>query len=225
VLSPEAPLKDWIAGLDHQISRSAQFFAGKPVIIDLGLLAPDADGLETLYADIAERGVRIIGVEGADPSWEAVRNWAVPDSFAGGRASGPVEIPDEDSPHGNAETPQTLNRTLLLEQPVRSGQTVLHPDGDVVIIGSVASGAEVTAGGSIHIYGSLRGRAIAGVAGLSESRIFATSMRAELLAIDGFYITAEELDHDIVGAPAQAILENDQVKVHALAPTTSRPAF
>jgi len=225
VLSPEAPLKDWIAGLDHQIARSAQFFAGKPVIIDLGLLTPDEEGLSTLYSDITSRGVRIIGVEGADATWAAIAEWDVPDTFVGGRASGPVEIPDEET-ETPAEPPAAPPaRTLLVQQPVRSGQIVFHPEGDVVIIGSVASGAEITAGGSIHVYGSLRGRAIAGVASLPESRIFATSMRAELLAIDGFYVTAEEIGAEIIGHPAQALLDGDQVKVAPLQQPAGRPAF
>ncbi|GBQ63926.1 septum formation inhibitor [Ameyamaea chiangmaiensis NBRC 103196] len=226
VLSPEAPLDGWIAGLDAQIARSAQFFAGKPVILDLGLLGPDETGLASLLADIRERGVRVIGVEGADPAWTALRDWDMPTGFAGGRASGPVEIPDEaDAPTPPPEVSGAAAReSLLIEEPVRSGQSVLYPEGDVIVIGSVASGAEITAGGSIHVYGALRGRAIAGVGGHASSRIFAMAMHAELLAIDGFYMTADEMDATVTGAPAQALLEQERIVVRPVVTSIARTA-
>lgn len=102
---------------------------------------------------------------------------------------------------------------MLVEQNVRSGQSVMHLEGDLVILGSVASGAEIIAGGSIHVYGALRGRAIAGVGGQMNARIFATRMKAELLAVDGFYMTAEEMDAAVIDHPAQAFLKEDRVTV------------
>ena len=87
-------------------------------------------------------------------------------------------------------------RTLALSSTrhVRSGQSVFFADGDVTVVGSVGSGAEVVAGGSIHVYGTLRGRAMAGTSGNSRARIFCRRIEAELLAIDGFYRTADQLD-------------------------------
>jgi len=70
---------------------------------------------------------------------------------------------------------------------VRSGQSVIFPEGDVTVLGSVGSGAEIVAGGSIHIYGTLRGRAMAGVNGNPAARIYCQKIEAELLAIDGYY--------------------------------------
>ena len=80
----------------------------------------------------------------------------------------------------------------MIEQPVRSGQSVVFEKGDVTIVGSVASGAEVMAGGSIHVYGTLRGRAVAGSRGNRRARIFCRRLEAELLAIDGLYRTADD---------------------------------
>jgi septum site-determining protein MinC len=77
---------------------------------------------------------------------------------------------------------------------VRSGQSIFFPEGDVTIVGSVASGAEVVAGGSIHVYGTLRGRAMAGTAGNASARIFCSKLEAELIAIDGYYKTAEDME-------------------------------
>src|SRR5690606_36432069 len=81
----------------------------------------------------------------------------------------------------------------VVTQPVRSGQSLIFPEGDVTIVGSVASGAEVVAGGSIHVYGTLRGRAMAGTMGNATARIFCRKLEAELVAIDGFYKTAEDM--------------------------------
>jgi septum site-determining protein MinC len=103
-----------------------------------------------------------------------------------------------------------------VDSPVRSGQTVSFPHGDVTIIGSVASGAEVIAAGSIHIYGALRGRAIAGSTGSAKARIFCGKLEAEFLAIDGLYRTADDLEAQIRGKPVQAWLDGDQMKITAL---------
>ncbi|MBS0989054.1 septum site-determining protein MinC [Acetobacter okinawensis] len=201
-LTPEAPLTDWLAALDHQIQRAAGFFAGKPVILDLSLMQPSTPDLPYLLPALQERGIRVLGIEGGDKTWPAVANWEWPESPMGGRASGPVTIPENDM------TP-TLPPTLVVEESVRSGQHIIWPDGDVVILGAVSSGAEVTAGGSVHIYGALRGRAIAGIGGNADARIFTRSLAAELVAIDGFYATAEEMDAKCTDKPTQVLLTGE----------------
>lgn len=209
-------LADWLAGLDAQIARSSTFFAGKPVILDLSLLNAQTEGLAELYPALRARGIRIIGIEGGDTSWPACAQWDWPAGFMGGRASGAVDIPEDSAP-----TPPEAPRgsSMIIEQPIRSGQVIMNPDGDIIIVGSVGSGAEVTAGGSIHVYGALRGRAIAGMNGQPDARIFAQSMQAELLAIDGYYITAEEIDPRYVQKPAQIVLSNDTLVVQPLVPS------
>lgn len=218
VLSPEAELDDWLRGLDAQIARSPSFFVGKPIILDLGLLAGDAEGLADLYPALLERGVRVIGIEGGDPDWPAVAGWDWPVGFDGGRAAGTVELPEDNAGHAAPmpPAPSMPAAALIVEGPVRSGQSVQNPDGDVVVIGSVASGAEISAGGSVHVYGTLRGRAIAGMGGQTGARIFAAVMKAELLAIDGYYMIAEEIDPTLLDRSAQAMLEDDMLVVRTL---------
>jgi septum site-determining protein MinC len=114
-------------------------------------------------------------------------------------------------PGGAASEPASL----VLEEPVRSGQSVIFPYGDVTVLGQVASGAEVVAGGSIHIYGALRGRALAGSTGNRRARIFCRRNEAELLAIDGYYRTTEEIDAKLRNRPIQAWLDGDVLKVAA----------
>jgi septum site-determining protein MinC len=96
---------------------------------------------------------------------------------------------------------------LVIDSSVRSGQTIEFPDGDVTVIGSVGSGAEIVAGGSIHVYGTLRGRAIAGTSGDPTARIFCQDLDAELLSIDGRYRVAENFDPKLRGRPVQARLD------------------
>ena len=105
--------------------------------------------------------------------------------------------------------------SLLLDSPVRSGQSIFS-EGDVTVLGSVASGAEIVAGGSIHVYGALRGRAMAGSSGNATARIFCQKIEAELLAINGYYQTAEEIDGALRNRPAQAWLEGTSIKITPL---------
>lgn len=106
--------------------------------------------------------------------------------------------------------------TLMIKAPIRSGQAIVHPHGDVIVLGSVASGSEIIAAGSIHVYGTLRGRASAGALGDKDARIFCRRNEAELLAIDGWYVTAEEMEGVSRGKPVQAFLEGEGLRVAPL---------
>ena len=85
-----------------------------------------------------------------------------------------------------------------------------------VVMGSISSGAEVVAGGSIHVYGAIRGRAMAGANGNASARIFCSKVEAELLAIDGYYCTAEDMDRSLLGRPAHAWLDGEALMMAAL---------
>jgi septum site-determining protein MinC len=89
-------------------------------------------------------------------------------------------------------------------------------EGDVTVLGSVGSGAEIVAGGSIHVYGTLRGRAMAGINGNSAARIYCQKIEAELLAIDGYYQTAEDIGETLRRRPAQAWLDGDVMRITPL---------
>lgn len=105
--------------------------------------------------------------------------------------------------------PSADQASIVITEPVRSGQSVIHPSGDVTIVGSVSSGAEVIAGGSIHVYGALRGRALAGVSGNEGARIFCSKLDAELVSINGLYQIADDFGQDVLNASAQIRFENE----------------
>ena len=229
VLTPDAPLDAWITQLDEQIARSPKVFEGRPVLLDVSLLAGLEAQLVGLVADLATRGVRVIGIDGSMP--HALGPWVaqLPAIMSGGRNAQITggEIADREPRGGGAmiqaepaRAPPAEPASLVIDSPIRSGQSVTHPAGDVTIIGSVASGSEVIAGGSIHVYGALRGRAIAGLLGPGPNgvrpRIFCSRLEAELLAIDGVYKTADEIGTKLQGRPVQAWLDGDELKVAAL---------
>ncbi len=209
VLAPEPPVADWLAELDSLIKRSSGFFASRPVVLDLAGVALSTAGIAHLIGELEARGVRIMGLEGVDA---ALVGPDLPPLLKGGRAGGDVEA---DRPARDQGEPQR-RASLLIEDPVRSGQTVYFPDGDVIVLGAVSSGAEVVAGGSIHVYGALRGRAMAGANGDTRARIFCRKIEAELLAIAGFYRTADELEADLHGRAVQAWLDGDTMLIAAL---------
>lgn len=216
VLAPEPPLADWLAELDRQIERSEGFFVGRPVVIDLAAVALPKSELAALIGELQARDIRIMGIENADPAGLGA---GLPPLLKGGRpASGLFDAPD---PSGPAKpVAEVAARSgppcLMIETPVRSGQSVVFPGGDVTVVGSVASGAEVIAGGSIHIYGALRGRAMAGSTGNARARIFCRRIEAELVAIDGLYRTAEDIDETLRRRPVQAWLEGDVMHITPL---------
>jgi septum site-determining protein MinC len=238
VLAPEPPVANWLAELDTWLERSPGFFFGRPVVLDLAVLQPGSrQGLEELLQNLAERNIKVMGIEDAEPSW---LDFAMPPLLLSGRQKSvtpgdhppaAVEAPapapfsdstpdaaasnasspanDASSAPAVAATPQQPN-SLLLESPIRSGQCIVHPEGDVIVVGSVASGAEVIAGGSIHIYGTLRGRAIAGSRD-PRARIFCRKFEAELLSIDGLYMVADDIPARLRGQPIRVWLEGDSM--------------
>ncbi len=208
VLRPEAPVEAWLETLAEQMARSPAFFAGRPVIMDLSALAGLEDSFEALVERLEKRDIRIIGVEGAAPGWTDSEVWGRPPIATNGRSDRFVEVLDE-TPDAPPAPPEPTS--LVLAGPIRSGQTVLFDKGDVTVVGSVASGAEIIAGGSIHVYGALRGRALAGFSGRPGAHIFCRRMEAELVAIDGVYKLADDMPDALRGKPVHATLDGDSV--------------
>ncbi len=212
VLAPEAPVAEWLRALDTEMQRTASYFEGRPVVVDLSALPREQPDVAGLIQALQERRIRIIGTEGAHPSWQGIDEWGRPPMTMTGRPARSVDVAEGALEQARTEQEPT---SLLIDAPVRSGQSVVFERGDVIVLGSVASGAEIIAGGSIHVYGALRGRAIAGLTGQPQARIFCRKLEAELIAIDGVYRTAEDME-ELRGKPAQAWLEGDSLSVAVL---------
>jgi len=220
-LTPVPPVAEWLGELDKWIAKSPGFFVGKAVVLDLAGVKLSEQAIGHLVAQLADRGIRIMGLEGVDPE---IIGPQLPPVLLGGRPGSeerppePAPVPEPQQAPSAAPLPPRRQEpaSLLIDSPIRSGQSVIFPDGDVTVMGSVASGAEVVAGGSIHIYGTLRGRAMAGSMGDGRARIFCRKNEAELMAIDGYYRTAEDTEAELRGRPVQAWLEDKGLAIKVL---------
>jgi len=231
VLEPTEPMTDWLATLDGWLARSPTFFASKPVILEMSGLEPSLKDYRDLLSNLARRHIRVMAVENAAPTLVGPH---LPPVVSGGRAvNAPTLREDEPEPAAPAPKPQAAAEaappppieaprvaerrdSLVIDANVRSGQSIMHPEGDVTIVGRVASGAEIVAGGSVHVYGALQGRVIAGISGAANARIFCKEARAELLCIGGVYATAEDLSPEVEGRSLEVRLEGEELKLRVL---------
>jgi septum site-determining protein MinC len=205
--APVVPIAGWLEEIDAMLARSPGFFVGKPVVLDLSAVDLSQSAISHLVASLEQRDIRVLGIEGVDASQVTT---SMPPLLTGGRHC----VLTQNEPKKPEAKPKSTS--LLVESPVRSGQSVVFTEGDVTVLGSVGSGAEIVAGGSIHIYGTLRGRAMAGVNGNAAARIYCHRIEAELLAIDGYYQTAEEISAALRDRPAQAWLQGDIMRITPL---------
>ena len=214
VLTPTAPITEWLTALDKRSGTSPAFFVGRPIILDLAAVALNESQIGELIKELAERGIRVMALEGPEPDQLGS---SLPPVLKRGRPSASEALAPPPPGKGAARPSRRQEpSSLLIETPIRSGQSVIFPNGDITVLGSVASGAEVVAGGSIHIYGALRGRALAGSMGNARARIFCSKNEAELVSIDGYYRTAEEMDASLRSRPTQCWLENRVLAIAAL---------
>ena len=204
---PVVPIAGWLEEIDATLVRSPGFFVGKPVVLDLSAVDLSQSAIAHLVTSLEQRDIRVLGIEGVDATHLTM---SMPPLLTGGRH---CVLTQNEPKKLEAKSKPT---SLLLENPVRSGQSIVFIEGDVTVLGSVGSGAEIVAGGSIHIYGTLRGRAMAGVNGNAAARIYCQKIEAELLAIDGYYQTAEDISATLRNRPAQAWLAGDIMRITPL---------
>jgi septum site-determining protein MinC len=204
VVRPEIPINGWLAEVDAWLYGAPTFFSRKPVVVDIAALSITQVTFGMLVEELRKRDIRVLAVEGADPSWV---DDGVPRLNSDPRQTALDEPPIQPLP------PALSAASLLIETPVRSGQSIVHSEGDVTIVGSVASGAEVIAAGSVHVYGTVRGRILAGAYGNRSARIFCRRLEAELMAIDGHYSLADEIESHLRKAPICAWLERDALRI------------
>ena len=226
VLEPKLPLTDWYEALDGWLSRSPNFFGGKPVILQLAGLEIPLKDYRDLLSNLSRRHIRVMAVEN---SHRTLVGPHLPPIVSGGRVVSAETLFDESKPAEPAATTEEPAVTAPAVAPappramplyhdgnLRSGQQIVHLEGDVIVLGRVASGAEIVAGGAVHIYGALQGRVFAGVAGGADARIFCREAHAELLCIGGAYVTAEDMDPRLDGQPVEASLDGDRIKIRSI---------
>ncbi|HWK45425.1 MAG TPA: septum site-determining protein MinC [Stellaceae bacterium] len=210
--------------LAEQIARSPGFFANAPVVLDLKDASgcATADAFHGLRRLLKRQHLIAVGIQNANATQvRAAMNAdlaAFPAAGAGRRADAETAaLPERTVPARPAppplQPPSSPNRTKIVTQPVRSGTQIYARGGDLVVLAAVSPGAEVIADGHVHIYGALRGRAIAGATGDTEARIFVGRLEAELVCVAGHYLVSEAIEPSFLKQPVQVSLIDDRLTI------------
>ena len=232
------------AEMADRVKRAPKLFARAAVIVDFGGLpgTPDAATARALLDGLREAGVLPVALAwGSSDNEKLSVELGLPllakfraqyESTAGAAATAaPVgaasaasssqKIAAEAAPtRAEAKAPAKSAPAgqpgLIQATPVRSGQQVYADNRDLTVLTTVGAGAEVIADGSVHIYGALRGRALAGAQGNEKARIFCRAFHAELVAIAGNYKVLEDIPRELHGKAVQVWLENEELKIAVL---------
>jgi septum site-determining protein MinC len=207
--------------LATQVERSPRFFQNAPVVLDLKGAEGFADPAEFAEAReiLGEHTLALVGVQNAEPAQLAAAAAAGLASFAPSATTPARPRPAASAapaaePPAAAPLPEPPRATArLITTPVRSGTQIYARGGDLIVTSAVSPGAELVADGNIHVYGPLRGRALAGASGDAGARIFCSRLEAELVSIAGRYLVSEQLPAEQHGFSVQIALLNDQLTI------------
>ena len=221
--------------LKQRIQMAPGFFNHTPFVIDLHKLSDESHTLDfaALKQLLLSLSIIPVGVKGADKSLhptleraglavlaeashkKTVETKAVEADLESEPETKPESQP-EPGPEPEKKETATRQATKIIKRTIRSGQQIYAPGGDLIIIGSVGAGAEILADGNIHVYGALRGRALAGVRGDQSANIFCNSLQAELYSIAGIYLLSDDLPEDKIGASVQIYLEDEKLQIESI---------
>lgn len=206
--------------VDEQLARAPGFFARMPVLLSLPAGLPD---LKRVAEILRAADLSVVGVlDASDATAQAAREAGLglmssPGRHAKAPESSPEQSQSQTQPPSRPvdEEPAVGHKTptRLVTKPVRSGQQIYARGGDLVIASSVSEGAEVLADGHIHVYGALRGRALAGASGDVQARIFCRRFEPDLVAIAGCYKVADAMDEGVRSRTVQVRLDNDNLMI------------
>jgi septum site-determining protein MinC len=203
--------------LVEHIEQMPQFFLHAPVMLDLESLGGESLDFAKLTALL--RRNRLVPVAVRNPT-DAQREHAVAAGWGIMQAtlvrptrSQPSRARADEASSPPPAAPETHAATVTVHQPVRSGQVVYAPGGDLVVLAPVSSGAELVADGHIHVYAALRGRALAGGSDNRLASIFCMSLEADFLSIAGRHLTSEQIPEGLRGRPARAHLQGEELVV------------
>jgi septum site-determining protein MinC len=209
--------------LHNKVQQAPDFFKNSPILLDLHEISKqhlDLD-LSALLATVNAADLIPVGIRGGTEKHNAdaiAQRIAVFSEPRGGASAAPKPAPNLPITAPDSSKQQTTGHaaeTKLITQPIRSGQRV-YAGGDLVVLAQVSAGAEIMAEGNIHVYNTLRGRALAGVQGNTESRIFCFDLQAELISIAGHYRVSEDLDETVRGKPVQIYLHDHALFINDL---------
>lgn len=203
--------------LQEKIAQAPEFFKNSPLLLDLQKLNNQslAIDLHEVIALLRKQGLMPIGIRGGtEQQNHEVLAMDLPVHSMHGNSTA-INTKPESKPVGASGAEQkkqaeSLPENKLITHPIRSGQRV-YAKGDLIVTAAVSAGAEIMAEGNIHVYGTLRGRALAGVLGNVESRIFCSDLQAELISIAGIYQLSDDLGPETAHKPVQISLDNQKL--------------
>lgn len=205
--------------LQEKVRQAPEFFKNSPLVFDLQELNKQEREVDIaeLTKIIRKLNLLPIGIRGgtAQQNQQAIALGIPVHSIHSASTSAPAETakPKKITPKPNPKAEPASS--TLITQPIRSGQR-LYAEGDLIVLAQVSAGAEILAEGNIHVYGTLRGRALAGVQGNQEARIFCSDLQAELISIAGTYKISEDLDESVRGRHIQIYLQNENLIIQDL---------
>jgi septum site-determining protein MinC len=224
IMDPGAILNE----LTRRVAAAPQFFRRAAVCMDLGALekAPEVAEIRAVLEAVHLVGMLSVGLAGDFVDLETVAsalNLPILSSFrtptrpapvlepAQGAATAPIAPIAPIAPESATTPTDSSGPTLIHNHPVRSGQRIYARNRDLIVTGSVGAGAEVMADGCLHVYGSLRGRAMAGARGEPAARVFCQEFDAELVSIAGVFRVFETIPAELAGMPVQAWLAGEDL--------------
>ncbi|BED91276.1 MULTISPECIES: septum site-determining protein MinC [unclassified Pseudoalteromonas] len=198
-----------------KIAQAPRFFEGAPIVVNLEEIKNSSLDFDHLKSLIERMSFNAVGVcNGSDEQHTQAKAAGLSVlNYSQDAKTAPVkqEAPNTSIVEKNVYLPaQVINGT------VRSGQQVYAKDRDLIVLGAVSHGAEVIADGNVHIYGTLRGRAIAGAKGIKDACIFCQKLEAELVSIDGNYWISDSLQGEHWGNAVQIQQKNESLEISAL---------
>lgn len=209
--------------LDRQLAvkveQAPDFFNNTPLVLALDKLPADSDlDLPALIALCRKHGLRTLALRAGDPQIiEAASALDLPVLPPSGAKERKLDLTSKAPAEPAKPAEPTYRPTRVITTPIRGGQQVYAKDGDLIVLAAVSPGAELLADGNIHVYGPLRGRALAGIKGDTSARIFCQQLAAEMVSIAGHYKVAEDLRRDPLWAKSvQMQLSGDVLNITRL---------
>lgn len=198
--------------LDEMILKAPRFFDKTPLVLDCSAIHDLELDLQGFCQSMREHSLVPVAIQGANPLLETLAQCQGLAVMHASSAQDKILI--EDTIEDQAVAHTELGKNKLQTVPVRSGQQLVSKGGDLIIAASVSPGAELLADGNIHVYGALRGRALAGISGDTQARIFCQSLDAELVAIAGFYRLSDAIEPS--DKPCQIYLHDEHICIEPL---------
>lgn len=197
--------------LDEKISQAPKFFQGAPIVVNLAQVQEESINFLTLKDSLSALQLNPVGI----------CNGSEQQQLDAKEAKLSVLNYSQDVQKPKSASTEVVEKEVYLppqviQSTVRSGQQIYAKGRDLIVLGAVSHGAEVIADGNIHIYGTLRGRAIAGASGAQEAAIYCQQLKAELVSINGSYWLSESLQGEFWEQPAQITQRNESLEITAL---------